>query len=232
MSALPTLPVTDDVTCDVSNEHICDEYLARQNRYLNAKEIAAQSEILKSMPVIVNLPAGSKCNLRCVFCTDRSENPPFDYKHLSYQDMVNLLSFTERASAVGLYGWGEPLFNPAYQQAVEYLTNEKPSLFLHITSNGVLLDDRWRQVLLNKNHISLNISVNAVGSESYKKLMGFDFFNTVRDNITSLVEGINGLGNEDVYVSTSMVFFARIEQNDSGRCAASMVFPSLFIRAN
>ena len=162
--------------------------IREENDRLNQEERALQKEILESFPINVLLPTGTKCNNRCIFCTDRSSQASYHYSDLSYQKWVNLCEPLEYATSLGLYGWGEPLLNPDYEKMFDHVVENFPGIEITISTNGILMNGKWNQKFLSGHKLIINVSLSASNAKTYKLLSQNDQFDRIIENIRSLIE--------------------------------------------
>lgn len=160
------------------------------NLNLNFYERMCQKEILDSFPVDICLPAGDQCNLKCIFCIDRSYSK---FDTITFEDFRRFTDHIPLGMAyfVQIQSGGEPLVNPDYENIFNYVlyNNEGRVSF---NTNGLLLD-KWIDKLTSSNReILVNISLNASSRETYRSLTGKDCFHKVIDNIKLLVENRKG----------------------------------------
>lgn len=156
------------------------------NRRLNLQEQFAQYESLRSWPLHVAIPTGDRCNLRCVFCTDRSPSADW-YTDATFEGFLRFVEPVRKASLVQLYGWGEPFVNRAYGKMFDYVTNNFPGTRLYISTNGVLLNERWAKKIIDYGKCLVNISLNAATAETHRAIAGFDVFARIVANVRRLV---------------------------------------------
>jgi len=159
-----------------------------ENNRLNEEERTLQKEILESYPVNVILPTGTKCNNRCIFCSDRSPQTLSRYSELSFEKWIRLCEPLKYATSLGLYGWGEPLLNPDYEKMFDYVVKNFPGIEINVSTNGILINGKWIKKFVSCENISLNISLNASNSKTYKLLTQSDQFNKIIENIQRLIE--------------------------------------------
>lgn len=138
--------------------------------------------------VRVMLPNAS-CNLNCKYCINTNNIRGLDVdvdfaKLFTKMDLV-------RFGSIGIWG-GEPLFNPNFEKIVRALRRKYPDKLITTTSNGVLMNERWVE-LLNELDVYYSISHDGKGQglrckdflqdEKYiallKKLKHFGGFNAV-----------------------------------------------------
>ena len=158
------------------------------NNRLNRWETYFQKEILDSRPVIVQIPTGTKCNLKCVFCTDREGKASENYYDLSFEDFISLSEPIFLSSMLQLYGWGEPFINPEYEKMFDYVVDNFEGIKFYISTNGSLLNDTWINKLAKYNNSIINISLNASTAATYGSIMKRDKFEQVMRNIKKLDE--------------------------------------------
>jgi len=174
------------------------------NQKLNHREQFEQHEVLQSQPLHVSVPTGQRCNLRCLFCSDRDSSTT-EYEDLSFNRFLRYASVIGKASRVQLYGWGEPLFNPDYERIFDYVIERYSGTRIHISTNGLLLSDKWTDKLLNYGKCLINISLNAATSKTYQIVSRCDLFHQVVDNLQRLMQAKEQQGVEDFIVSLSFV---------------------------
>ncbi len=162
--------------------------IREENNRLNEEERTLQKEILKSYPINIILPTGTRCNNRCIFCTDRSPKTASRYSDLSFDNFVRLCEPLEYAASVGLYGWGEPLFNPGYEKMFDYVVQNYPGIEISISTNGILMNGMWTEKFARCDNLSINISLNAAGAKTYKLLAQNDQFDKIVGNIKRITE--------------------------------------------
>jgi MoaA/NifB/PqqE/SkfB family radical SAM enzyme len=167
----------------------------RMNRELNRLETVFLKPETVSRPIVVQLATGTRCNLRCVFCTHRGPDVDDCYRDLTLEEFIPLTDPLPWASVVQLWGWGEPLCNPDYGRIFSWVTTNFPGIEVNISTNGTLLDEGWCRTLLDYGNISINASINAASAASYRKVAGADLFDRVAENMErfgALIKGWRG----------------------------------------
>lgn len=170
------------------DKHIQKSISSRQeNITINLREQRESKEVLKSHPITIVLPTGSKCNLKCVFCTDRSPMSPYSYRNLTFEEFLRYTEPLQSGKSVGLYGWGEPLVNRDYRKIFEHIVKNFSGIEIYVTTNGVLIDQNWANTFINYEWTRLTISVNASTRHTYQKIMKADTFEKVISNVQRLI---------------------------------------------
>jgi MoaA/NifB/PqqE/SkfB family radical SAM enzyme len=173
------------------------------NARLNFFEKIFQQDLLNSFPISVGLPTGDKCNLKCVFCTDRVSKE--DYKNISFEEFLKFTEPLNFASSIQIQGWGEPLFNPDYGKILDFVIMKCKGARISFNTNGILLDEEWNDKFTSNENIFVNISVNGSTRETYHRVMGVDHFDKVIRNIQSLMEKKKEKKSLSPFVSLSFV---------------------------
>ncbi len=182
----------------------------RENDQLNSQERILQKEILESFPVNVISPTGTRCNNRCIFCTDRSPQSSSRYSDLPFEKWVKLSEPLQYATSLGLYGWGEPLFNPDYGKMFDYVVENFRGIEINITTNGILMNEKWAEKFSSYEKLSINVSLNAATARTYKLLSGTDQFARIIENIKRIKESA---GMVDKPAPEIVLSFVTIKEN-------------------
>jgi len=144
-------------------------------------------------PFLVNLEPTNNCNFRCKFCpTGHPEllkkvgrvqtNMPLEF----FKNIVDQMkSFPEKIKVINLYKDGEPLLHKNFPEMYSYLKQADVAERLIVKTNGALLTPTLSDKLLAAGITQLDISVEAVDADGYKKLSGVDinyqeFLNNIR----------------------------------------------------
>jgi GTP 3',8-cyclase len=129
-----------------------------------------------------------KCNLRCTYCM-----PPEGLELLEHdevlrnEEFVHLIKiFADLGIRKVRFTGGEPLVRKGFLDIVAGTREASPDLELCLTTNGVLLDE----VLADLKSLSvkkLNISLDTLSQNEFKKITGRDYFNKVISNIEKAI---------------------------------------------
>lgn len=130
-----------------------------------------------------------RCNLRCIYC-----NPMNDCGFISREE---ILRFEEIHRIVGLFAecgiskvrltGGEPLVRKNIVVLVKKLAATAGIEELALTTNGVFLEQMASE-LKAAGLRRVNISVDSVERENYKRITGFDFLEKVKKGIYKAIE--------------------------------------------
>ena len=141
-------------------------------------------------PIECNLDIFAGCNVKCYFCITQRylrTNPEEvgAMRVLPRPYMIRLIDFLADWGVRGLCisGGGEPTLHKGFPGLPEYAVSKgmKASVF----TNGTNMSEKIADSLLTCQFVSL--SINAVESDMYKKIMGVDLWDRVNENIKFLV---------------------------------------------
>ena len=124
-----------------------------------------------------------KCNLACIYCHKEGEESPKD--QLSVEEIAEILrvAATFEIRSVKFTG-GEPLLR---RDLLEIIRSVPDTMESSLTTNGTLLADlafRLKEAGLRR----VNVSLDSLDSETYKKITGIDRLSEVLDGITAAVD--------------------------------------------
>lgn len=131
----------------------------------------------------------SQCNLRCSYCLseehEKENGPSGTLKAADIGRIIEVLAGLgiEKIRFTG----GEPLLRRDIVELVRHAKNTPGIRKVTMTSNGVLLD-RYLQRLASAGLDSLNISIDTLDSERYRKITRRNEFERVKANISRLLE--------------------------------------------
>lgn len=137
----------------------------------------------------LRISVSDKCNLRCIYC-----NPSGD---CSFVEREEILRFEEIERIVGLFAecgiskirltGGEPLVRKDIVGLVSKLAAIPAIESLTLTTNGVLLE-HLAGPLKAAGLQRINISIDSVDRDSYKRITGFDMLPKVTTSIYKAIE--------------------------------------------
>lgn len=135
------------------------------------------------LPKILYIETTNRCNLRCKGCIIYRGNwePERD---ISLEELIRISDQLPDLEQVYLHGIGEPLLNNELSEIIQHLKNR--SVYVLFNSNGVLLNNKRRQELINTELDELRISLDAASSAGYKKIRNSDQFEQIVENLKSL----------------------------------------------
>ena len=124
-----------------------------------------------------------KCNLSCIYCHKEGEKSPKD--QLSAGDIAEILRVAAKFEIRSVkFTGGEPLLRPDLVQVVQSVPAGMES---SLTTNGTLLADLARD-LKTSGLKRVNVSIDSLNPETYKKITGTDNLSDVLDGITAALD--------------------------------------------
>ena len=130
-----------------------------------------------------------RCNLRCMYC-----RPVKDFQAISHSDLLSYeeyLRVIRLAASLGstklrLTG-GEPLARRGFHRFLEEVMRSVPGMDVRLTTNGTLLAGQAR-LLASLGLKAVNISLDSLRPENFRRITGVDLFDKVRQSIDDCLE--------------------------------------------
>lgn len=134
------------------------------------------------LPTLAVIEISSRCNLACVMCPrSLGKSPSGGSGYIALEAFDRLESLFPHLDHIVLSWFGEPLLHPRLALILErvkaYWAN------VHITSNGMLLDDKMAELLVSKGLDGLAISVDAADEQLYRRIRRGGDLSKVQENI-------------------------------------------------
>ncbi|MCF8067322.1 MAG: GTP 3',8-cyclase MoaA [Desulfobacterales bacterium] len=133
-----------------------------------------------------------RCNLRCLYCVPPDKIPKLKHEDiLRYEEIIRIVrvGVDLGIKKVRITG-GEPLVRKGAKDFLKSLSEIKGLEDISLTTNGVLLKDSIESIL-SAGIRRINVSLDSLDPQTYKKITGFDMFNRVWAGIMCAHE--NGL---------------------------------------
>ncbi|WP_026755288.1 GTP 3',8-cyclase MoaA [Sediminibacter sp. Hel_I_10] len=127
-----------------------------------------------------------RCNLRCSYCMPQEGVPLLPKDHLMNAKEIFEISklFVEAGVNKIRFTGGEPLLRKDFPQILEQLGTLPVSM--SITTNGITID-RYIDLLKKHQVKTINLSLDTLDAEKFKKVTFRDYFQRVYDNIFRLI---------------------------------------------
>jgi len=136
------------------------------------------------LPKILYIETTNRCNLRCKGCILYRGNWEPD-RDISLEELIRIADQLPDLEQVYLHGIGEPLLNKELPEIIRHL--KRRQVYVLFNSNGILLDERRRDGLMNAGLDELRISLDAASSEGYKKIRNSNNFDQIVENLKSFL---------------------------------------------
>lgn len=170
-----------------------------------------QTVIPLKTPFILYLDPSSVCNLSCNFCpcgtahkdlwSDDKKNSVTVMSFDLYKKIIDdCQGFPDKIKVLRLYKEGEPLINKRLPEMIEYAAKSGKFRSIDFTTNGTLLNPELNRKLVDSGLSRINISVEALDSQSYKEISHVNLnYDKFVDNIRDLY---NHKGNCHIFIKT------------------------------
>jgi MoaA/NifB/PqqE/SkfB family radical SAM enzyme len=112
------------------------------------------------------------CNLKCPLCPQGVGVSGHD-QPVRYMTFANFKTIFRRihsrAKYISLHNWSEPFLHPEMPAIIKLINTEAPNVFLHISSNGVILNKDRIEKLSGLKIDWLEITISGLTQEVYEK---------------------------------------------------------------
>ena len=135
----------------------------------------------------LRLSVTDRCNLRCTYCHSSEKFIPHE-NILRYEEMETIIStFVQLGVEKLRFTGGEPFVRKGFIAFLQKVRELHPQLAIRVTTNGVLTAPHVK--LLNELKVTVNLSLDTLQPDKFKKITGHDFFNDVLKTLDALLEG-------------------------------------------
>ena len=136
------------------------------------------------LPKTLYLESTNRCNLRCRGCILYRGNWEPD-RDISLDELKMITDQLPELEQVYLHGIGEPLLNKELPEIIRHLKSRK--IYVLFNSNGILLNNRRQQEIIDAGLNELRISLDAASSSGYKKIRDSNVFDQIVANLKSFI---------------------------------------------
>ncbi|NLH49201.1 MAG: radical SAM protein [Myxococcales bacterium] len=137
-------------------------------------------------PRAVMIQTTSRCNANCVMCPHplvRRTMPQGDMDEGLFAALIDEIAAFPGLRRVMLYLMNEPLLDRQIVARIRRARAALPAVELYLLSNGIALDDRLSDELLDAGLTWIGFSLHAARPETYRRITGRDDFTRVRDQV-------------------------------------------------
>jgi len=139
----------------------------------------------------LRLAVNEKCNLRCIYCMpEEGVKLLNEDQYLSTLEIKRIISlFTQMGISKIRFTGGEPLLREDISELIRYAKNECKIKQVHLTTNGILLN-KYLDQLSRAGLSGINISLDSLRPERFKKITRRDKLQQVLDNIILVQDSV------------------------------------------
>lgn len=161
--------------------------LERWRRFRDSYHRAQSLEAPDRFPLQVDVELTSQCNLRCAFCIHGQAKQ--EYRALTFDSFTRIVDEGERYGLVSMkFNYiNEPLLVHDLPDYIAYAKAHRV-LNVYFATNGVLLNAKNRERLIEARTSKVMISIDAASAETYETMRRSKHYNLVVQNILSLIE--------------------------------------------
>jgi len=191
-----------------------------QARVYSAEKVALEDVVPLRTPFSAHVDVCSVCNYKCSFCfqNDRAgmKNAGVAWGRMDFkvfQKIVDdLAEFDEKLKKLKIGNHGEPTLHPRLPEMIEYVKDREIAEVIEVFTNGSKLNPKINQELVDAGLQRINISVEGLNSDAYRKVAG------VRMDFPSFVENVRDLyeRRRQLKIYVKVVNGARVRGGDQG----------------
>ena len=166
------------------------------------------------MPEGITIETCTLCNSKCIICPN-GYNSRSSY-FMPIPEFKRILKFFPHLKGVALCGMYEPLADSRLDEILTAVSYTQPQVEVTIFTNGSLLNERNREILLSHANIkNIIVSIHGYTAETYERIMVGLKRDTVYENVHSLAKERFEYQNllSDKVEPRISVSFVRIKQN-------------------
>ncbi|KJU81360.1 radical SAM domain-containing protein [Candidatus Magnetobacterium bavaricum] len=169
----------------IANKQVFIDALANNDKYVKGKRLNLGIQN-PPFPQSIGIEISSQCNYHCKMCPRRKlTRPSMNMESGIFYKIVDEIRHYN-IKMLGLYRLGESLKHPEFFDFMEYIGLFDSLSNTFLSTNGGLLTDSIIERLLVGPLKFLNISMNALDGDTYRRITGMDHF----DRVSSLSKSI------------------------------------------
>lgn len=158
-------------------------------------------------PLALDIESTNACNLECFFCPRQEAVKGVGLMEFGlFKRIVDECAERGPIRKIGLHKDGEPLAHPQIVDMVRHVRTRNAAAVVSLTTNGILMRPEKARGLIDAGLNDLNISIDTVNAETYRKTKGKDKYRLVEENVRHVLT----MKPDDVKVT---VKFIRMKEN-------------------
>jgi MoaA/NifB/PqqE/SkfB family radical SAM enzyme len=151
------------------------------NKEINTKETKERKIILESKPLILGVIINDWCNLDCIMCLDSRHKNQYTLSAPALWKIKELLPYLERIDWQG----GE-FFHLSYVKEIFLFMKKYPHIKHTITTNGLLLNEEWIELLLHLN-TAVTFSIDSPRKKTYEYIRRGGSYNELIERLNLII---------------------------------------------
>jgi len=175
------------------------EYVEDTEIYINH---FCQEEL--PLPTLAMIEISSRCNLACVMCPrSLGKSPTGGSGDIALEAFDRLEGLLSHLDNVVLSWIGEPLLHPQFDQILQRVKDHKAKV--HVTTNGMLIDDELAVLLVRQRLDGLAVSIDAADEVLYRQIRRGGDLARVKENIRRIQRAKHRYRSKLPYVQIACV---------------------------
>ena len=144
----------------------------------------------KKGPQEIKICYDFECNYNCITCRDEIKiNTPEEMKLYDEVYLPKVVEIAKNAKIVTLSLSGDALFSRHTRKLMRTIAGKYPDIKFYLHTNGYLLDEEnLTELGIKDNILWIDVSVDSVKRETYKKILRADGFDRVIKNLELMAE--------------------------------------------
>ncbi|CAB1085674.1 Butyryl-CoA dehydrogenase (EC [Olavius algarvensis Delta 1 endosymbiont] len=145
-------------------------------------------QMLKAPPEVC-IETTSRCNARCTMCPRENMRRPKAAMDIELFKKIVDQCVELKIKCIKLHNYGEPLLSPLIDRYISYIGEKSGgSIKILLVTNGILLDDRWANFLIDQGVYQVNISIDGATKETYEQIRKNCNFEQVVKNTYNMIQ--------------------------------------------
>lgn len=149
--------------------------------------LVKREELYKRLPLkapfSVHIFPTNKCNFKCTYCIQALSSEEMEKKNFIkdvmdfevYKKAIDdIAEYDDKIKALIFAGHGEPLMHPKISKMVKYAKEKNIADRIEITTNGVLLNKKMSDELIEAGIDRLKISIQGITEKKYKDIAKYN----------------------------------------------------------
>lgn len=154
---------------------------------------------------------GTACNMCCQYCYEHVAQNNKNFFSTAEDVKQYLKRYVEYKHVFLVFHGGEPLlakFDEIKKILIFIRDNFKYEYRIQFQTNGTLLNDKWIELFQEyEPNISLSISIDPIGKLDLRKAQGFNYRNSVENNLDKYSKSIANIGIISVVHKYNIAYF-------------------------
>ena len=142
------------------------------------------------LPRHLYIEVTNRCNLKCRACI-LYRGSWESARDMTLDELVRITDQVPQLERVALHGIGEPLLNVALPAMIRHLKGRHAFVFFN--SNGILLDEKCQNELIDAGLDELRVSLDAANQKDYIAMRNSDRFEQIISNLRSFADRMRRL---------------------------------------